>query len=278
MKIRNASESDFELVRSIVSRTISAVYSAFYPEDVVRFFLDHHDDHAILRDIADDNVFLLDVDGETVGTGTIHGNEITRVFVSPEHQRKGYGTLIMSELESIIARTSRIVRLDSSLPGYRLYLRLGYRPIAYRMISTPGGQVLCYHEMEKTLKPEDASPEAYPLPNFDNHVFKQISSCKTDLVPEETVWIFHQDGQVVWGEYEGGPIQKGLAVGRVSDSGELEFSCQHIDHALTIHSGMCKATAVMLGDGRIRLECKRDWNSKDGVVSEEAVLEEVNQS
>lgn len=275
MTIYNAIGSDFELVRSIVCQTISSVYSAFYPEDVVRFFLDHHDDDAIRRDIADDNVFLLEVDGETVGTGTIHGNEITRVFVSPEHQRKGYGTLIMSELESIIARTSRIVRLDSSLPGYSLYLRLGYRPIAYRMISTPGGQVLCYHEMEKSLKPEDASPEAYPFPDFDNHVFKQVSSSETDIVSVDTVWVFHQDGQIVWGEYEGGPIQKGIAVGCISDSGELEFSCQHIDHAMSIHSGMCKATVVMLSDGRISLKCRREWQTEAGLVSEAVVLEEV---
>ncbi len=274
MKIHNASGGDFELVRSIVSGTIQAVYSAFYPEDVVRFFLDHHDDEAIRRDIAEDNVFLLDVDGATVGTGTIHGNEITRVFVSPEYQRKGYGTLIMSELESIIARTSRVARLDSSLPGYNLYLRLGYRPIAYRMISTPGGQVLCYHEMEKALRPEDASPEAYPFPNFDNHVFRQAGG-SSDFVTGETTWVLRQEGQVLWGEYEGGPIRKGFIVGTVSDSGEIEFSCQHIDHSLRLRTGSCKAAAVISGDGRIRIEGRREWLADGQSIREDAVLEEV---
>jgi GNAT superfamily N-acetyltransferase len=274
MNIHNASGGDFELVRSIVSGTIQAVYSAFYPEDVVKFFLDHHDDEAIRRDIAEDNVFLLDVDGATVGTGTIHGNEITRVFVTPAHQRKGYGTQIMRELESIIARTSRVARLDSSLPGYNLYLKLGYRPVAYKMISTPGGQVLCYHEMEKTLRPEDASPEAYPFPHFDNHVFRQTAG-PLDFVNGETSWIVRQEGQVLWGEYEGGPIQKGFMVGSVSESGEIELSCQHIDHAMRLFTGSCKAAAVIPENGRIRIECRREWRVDGQTVVEDAVLEEV---
>ena len=57
----------------------------------------------------------------------------------------------MRELEFVVSRNFKTVRWIRSLPGYGLYLKLGYRPVSYRMISIPGGQVLCYHEMEKPL-------------------------------------------------------------------------------------------------------------------------------
>ena len=125
MIIHVATEEEFPVVCAIVRTAIETVYSAFYPEDVVKFFMEHHDDENIHADIVEGRVYVLSVDGVAVGTGTIHENEIKRVFVLPSHQRKGYGTLIMRELEFVLSRNFKTVRLDSSLPGYGLYLKLG---------------------------------------------------------------------------------------------------------------------------------------------------------
>jgi len=144
-----AQSADLGMVRKIVETTINAIYPLYYPCDVVRFFLDHHTPDRILVDIVASCVYLFEDDSVAVGTGTVHGNEITRVFVLPEYQGKGYGSTIMRQLEDIVFRTHPVVKLDSSLPAFGMYLKRGYKLRAWQRLTTPRGQVLCYHQMEK---------------------------------------------------------------------------------------------------------------------------------
>jgi len=144
-----AQPSDFNTVRRIVETTINRIYPLYYPNDVVRFFLDHHAPESILADINAGCVYIFDADSVVIGTGTIHGREIARVFVLPEYQGRGYGSAIMKTLEEMVFRTHQIVRLDSSLPAFDMYLKRGYKARSWHTIVTPGGQVLCYHQMEK---------------------------------------------------------------------------------------------------------------------------------
>lgn len=71
MKIITASEADFAAVKAITQQTIRAVYPHYYPKGAVEFFLAHHSDANILRDIRNGDVFLLYTDdGQAVGTVT----------------------------------------------------------------------------------------------------------------------------------------------------------------------------------------------------------------
>lgn len=142
--------NDYNTVRTIVQTTINAVYPNYYPVGVVNFFLSHHSYERIQKDIEEQNVFLLKDGGENVGTGSMDGNQINRVFVLPQFQGNGYGTYIMDKLEDMIFKKYSSSVLDSSLPAYRLYLRRGYLPIKYNMVPTPNGNILCYFEMEKS--------------------------------------------------------------------------------------------------------------------------------
>lgn len=51
-----ATEDEFPVVCAIVRTAIETVYSAFYPEDVVKFFMEHHDDGNIHADIVEGRV------------------------------------------------------------------------------------------------------------------------------------------------------------------------------------------------------------------------------
>lgn len=148
-KQKIAQPCDLDTVQRIVNTTISEIYPLYYPGDVVRFFLDHHAHAKILTDIKTGSVCLFEANSVTIGTGTIHGNEIKRVFVLPEYQGRGYGSVIMKQLEDIIFSKYRIVKLDSSFPAFGMYLKRGYKSRAWRKIVMASGQVLCYHEMEK---------------------------------------------------------------------------------------------------------------------------------
>lgn len=277
MKLYVAKGTDFEAVRNIVHETIEMVYSSFYPDDVVRFFLDHHVDEKIREDIDEGRVYLLDIDGVNVGTGTVNGNEIGRVFVLPAYQRRGYGTLIMHELEAVIGRTSRVVRLDSSLPGYGLYLKLGYHPVAYRMISMPSGQVLCYHVMEKPLvspRHRLAADENAGEPCYNGKRFTPVSNTKNGEAAGETIFYYHQDGSTVWAEYSGGPVLRGFLVGTVHSGGDIDFAYEHISGESVIRTGRGHSTPELLSDGRVRLHEK--WNLTSGDCSSgESTLDEI---
>jgi GNAT superfamily N-acetyltransferase len=146
---RIAQAADLDTLHKIVETTINQIYPLYYPCDVVRFFLDHHAPDKILADITAGCVYVFETDSVAIGTGTIHENEIARVFVLPECQGMGYGSAIMEQIEEIIFRTYPVAKLDSSLPAFGLYLKRGYRSSAWRTLVIPSGQVLCYHEMVK---------------------------------------------------------------------------------------------------------------------------------
>ena len=87
--------------------------------------------------------------GEIVGTGSIRGNEICRLFILPEYQAKGYGNRLMDFLEDMVFRKYQAVHIDASFPAESMYLKRGYRIKTYEKIETGGGDYLRYYTMEK---------------------------------------------------------------------------------------------------------------------------------
>lgn len=104
MNIIKATSADFSEVKNIVHTTIKTIYPHYYPKGVVDFFLNHHSDANIQKAIETETVLLLVVDGIIVGTGSTKENEIARLFVLPQFQGLGYGTLLMNELEYRISK------------------------------------------------------------------------------------------------------------------------------------------------------------------------------
>ena len=149
MAIRQAKDVDFHIVRDITLTTIGTVYPKYYPEGAVQFFCDHHSDERIIDDIESEKVFLFEAEGAIVGTVTISGNEINRLFVLPAYQHKGYGRMLMDFAEQAIPESFDRIVLDASLPAKSIYLKRGYRATEYHVIETANGDYLCYDVMEK---------------------------------------------------------------------------------------------------------------------------------
>ncbi|HAG14300.1 MAG TPA: GNAT family N-acetyltransferase [Ruminococcus sp.] len=150
MKIIPAKESDFSAVQTITVNTIAAVYPHYYPAGAVDFFLAHHNDDSIRKDLADGIVFLcLDAENCAVGTVTVRENEICRLFVLPECQGNGFGRALLDFAEDRILKQYPQIRLDASFPAKQIYLKRDYQVIGYHMIETPAGDFLCYDEMIK---------------------------------------------------------------------------------------------------------------------------------
>lgn len=152
MSIKKAEISDMETVMEIAYRTISEIYPHYYPKGAVDFFLEHHSTENIINDINGDNVFLcIDSEKNTVGTVTIKGNEICRLFVLPDHQGSGYGREMLDFAEKNIFGKYEEIILDSSLPAKGIYLKRGYREVKYNVIGTGNGDFLCYDIMVKRV-------------------------------------------------------------------------------------------------------------------------------
>ena len=151
MRLVQANISDLDDVRWITQTTIMAVYPKYYPAGAVEFFSKHHSDENIKADIEAGNVYILEDESKAVGTVTINGNHITRLFVLPECQHKGYGRYMMDFAEEKIAKEHKTIELDASFPAKRIYLKRGYKEIEYNTIETDNGDKLCYDVMVKEV-------------------------------------------------------------------------------------------------------------------------------
>ncbi len=147
-----AIKQDLQAVYNIVQDTIKTVYPKYYPTEVVSFFCEHHSEAAILKDIECGYVSVLKIDGKIVATGCFVGNHITRVYVLPEYQKKGYGTFIIKSIEAEIAETYDKAYLDASLPAAVLYEGLGFQTVKHEKYVIENGAVLVYEIMEKELR------------------------------------------------------------------------------------------------------------------------------
>ncbi len=150
MKYIKATEKDTEQILMIVQETIRTIYPKYYPKEVVDFFCELHCRENIYKDIKSGFVGILQNNNVTVGTGCYKDNHITRVYVKPEYQGKGYGSYIMQCLENEISLKYDTVYLDASLPASHLYEKRGYQTIRHERWNVENGRILVYEVMEKS--------------------------------------------------------------------------------------------------------------------------------
>jgi len=150
--LREFRETDLFAVRSLVQRTIAVCYPEHYCMEAVRFFANYHNEQAILQDTRAGCTLVLNEAGHILGTGTLVGEEIKRVFVEPGLQKHGLGRLIMRHLEEKAALAGvETIRLDASLPARRFYDGLGYTVVEKAFLQVENGQSLDFFKMQKKL-------------------------------------------------------------------------------------------------------------------------------
>lgn len=149
--IRPATVVDLKDVCKIVISSIETVYPKYYPIGAVDLYLNYHNPDNIKNDITENKVYIIFNDGAVIGTVTIFENDISRLYVDPNYQKQGYGTLLLDFAEKIISEKYDRAVLDCSLPAKNLYLKRGYKEIDYNCIKADNGDFLCYDKMEKIL-------------------------------------------------------------------------------------------------------------------------------
>lgn len=151
INFRRAKVEDAKEVADIVQRTVAEIYPRYYPKEVADFFTQFHSHQHIAEDIQKGCVYVLEDGRNIVGTGSYENQHITRVYVLPRHQGRGYGGYMLKKLEKEISeRHSRAV-LDASLPACKFYENKGYKTVRHEELKCEGETVLVYDVMEKML-------------------------------------------------------------------------------------------------------------------------------
>ena len=155
MEYIKAGKEYAERIFGVVQDSIKTVYPKYYPSAVVDMFCELHSLQNITADIINGDVWML-IDGNTViGTGCFKDCHVTRVYVSPEYQGRGYGSIIMRNLEKQIAKKYAFAELDASLPACVMYERRGYKTVKHESITVNDGAVIVYEIMRKELNISD---------------------------------------------------------------------------------------------------------------------------
>lgn len=100
-------------------------------------------------------------------------------------------------------------------------------------------------------------------PSLEGKRFQVAAMGEQGEASEETVFEYHQDGDLVWATYRGGTVRLGFLVG-TRDGDALDFRYSQVHEMGETANGHCSTTISMLPDGRLRLNETWAWESKPG--------------
>ncbi len=159
--VRRFRSSDLESVKDLIHRTIDVCYNGFYLEEIMHYFDMYNWDGNILKVARDGHIVVAEMQGRIVGTGSIIGDTILRIFVDPAYQERGLGRMIVNELErQAAAKGAEIVRLRALTNAKKFYESLGYLSIAKGFVEVDNGRHLEYLEMVKSLGVAEGTDKA----------------------------------------------------------------------------------------------------------------------
>jgi hypothetical protein len=110
--------------------------------------------------------------------------------------------------------------------------------------------------------------------DYDGRNFHSISNSATGEVSAETIFYYHEKDGLVWAEYSGGGILRGMLLATKDQSGSLDVRYQHVNSRGELMTGTCRSQLEIMPDGHYRLHEKWQWTSGDR-SSGESVIEEV---
>jgi hypothetical protein len=109
-------------------------------------------------------------------------------------------------------------------------------------------------------------------PSLDGRRFRDVTGDRSGDVGADTVFEYHQDGDVVWARYFGGCIRLGFLVGTRRENA-LNFRYSHLTTDGETANGRCNSTIALLPDGR--LECHEQWQWESRPDSGTSVVREI---
>ena len=151
--IREFIEEDLSAVYKLIQDSIDISYHEVYSKEAIEFFKEHHSREQILDDAVYGYTIIAEQEGEILGTATLFGSNIRRVFVSPRYQHNGTGKLLVQDLEKIaFIKQLTFVDLEASLGSKMFWESLSFTVLEENYIQVRNNRELHYYKMFKLLK------------------------------------------------------------------------------------------------------------------------------
>ena len=99
--------------------------------------------------------------------------------------------------------------------------------------------------------------------SLDGRRFAAADQAPAGEVDAETVFEYHEDGDLVWARYAGGAVRLGHLVG-LRRRDVVEFRYSQLNTSGETSSGFCRSTIEVLAYGRVRLHETWRWESRPG--------------
>lgn len=104
--------------------------------------------------------------------------------------------------------------------------------------------------------------------------FKSLENSNNGEVSESTTFIYYQDDNQIWGEYEGGDIKSGRLTGQKTTENGFEFSYAHENIHGKTKTGTCKTQVSFSRTGKIILNETWEWTCDDYSQGHSVLIEQ----
>jgi hypothetical protein len=114
--------------------------------------------------------------------------------------------------------------------------------------------------------------------DYDGRAFRSLQNSETGEVSAATTFSYHQQDDIVWAEYSGGEIVRGMLLANVDEKGALDVRYQHVNSNGHLMTGTCRSVLQVLPDGGYRLHESWHWANGDCSAGQSVVEEIVRDS
>jgi len=259
--IRRTESGDLKNILELVQKTIRRSYADFYPKEALDYFLIYHSLESLHSDFETSYMLTAVQNDSIIGTGTLSGGTIKRVFIHPDVQRTGCGKQIMEVIEHKAKKMHlEYLELHASLPSKAFYDNRAYKTQKYCKLPVENNLTLDYYHMGKMLR----TVKHPPVVNLNDKTFFVIRNDGPDTeVTDETSFTFTQVDELVTAEYHGGMVENGQLTGYM-DGAMMVFHFDQIDTSGQRNSGNSIDAVEILKNGKIRLIDRWKWETKRG--------------
>lgn len=151
--IRPAFEVDAGDISAVILRALRETNAKDYTAEIIARVERSFSPDAVLQLLGKRSVLVAAVGNRIVGTASLDGSVVRTVFVDPDVQAQGIGTLLMAEIERIAReRNVALLTVPSSVTAESFYARLGFRAVRDS-----------YHGDERTIIMERSLETGTPL-------------------------------------------------------------------------------------------------------------------
>ncbi len=137
---------------NLIHKTIQKSYPHCYSKEVIDFFLKYHSEKALKQKAAESVLLLAKINSEVVGCVYLFKDEIGGLYVDPDYQRYGIGSLLLGHILDIAGKSQlKKVWLDATPVSKDLYMEKGFKLIEKKVMYVKNNAPLEYYYMTKDL-------------------------------------------------------------------------------------------------------------------------------